>query len=394
MVRPQGSIYSHVSTTGKKTWKVEVEIGKNPDGTRRRIRRTAQTYQDAHKLKRQLLEQSKNANTDLNPNQLLGIYAHWWLREVKANKVRPATASDYEHRFRKHIQPVFGNRKLGDITARDVTGWMSQLVSDGYSVPTINGSLQVLGAIFRSAQQEGVIAHSPVAAVPRLSRRLGAPTQVQEPLSSEEGARLLEVCGDDVEGVAIATGLLLGLRRSEILGLKWKDVDLKKNTLLVARALREIPIYDQYGRGETRLELNEPKTLSSKRVVSLPGALVGRLWLLRAARVAEGNFSSEDWLVSQDGKKPTRPKTLAAMLRRRLKAAGLRHIRFHDLRHSCAVLSLAAGVRIEAVSQILGHGSIDVTKSKYAPYVAALSAEFSEAIGQHLGYVGSNDGPF
>lgn len=384
MVRPHGSIYTHTSPTGKKVWKVEVEVGKKPDGTRKRVRRTAQSLREAQKLKIELLRQVQEGSTANNPNQLVGTYAHWWLRESKALKVRPATVSDYEHRFRKHIQPVFGARKLGEVTARDVTAWLADLSARGYSVPTINGALQVLKAVFSSAQREGLISHSPLSGVSRLSKKPGAPTQVREPLSAGEAASLLEVCRDDPSGIGVAIGLVLGLRKAEVLGLRWSDIDLEARTLMVSRGVREIVVYDTRGLGHSQIEINEPKTQSSKRKLTIPDAVHWRLWSRKTELEMFGTYQSEDWVISTDGSAPMRPKTLSAALRRFLRKAGVRPIRFHDLRHTSAVLSLAAGVRIEAVSQILGHGTIDITKETYAPYVSALSAEYSEAIAIHL----------
>lgn len=384
MVRPQGSVYEHVSVSGRKTWKVEVEVGKKPDGSRRRIRRTARSLKEAHELRRELLRLADEQRVGMNPSQLFGPYAEWWVREIKSVKVRTATASDYEHRLRKHIQPVFSHRKLGEITARDVTAWMNNLSRGGYSSATVNGALQVLKAIFRFAHQEGLIAFSPVSSVPRLARRVDAPTQVREPLNADEARRLLSVCTDEPTGIGIVASLLLGLRRSEVLGLKWSDIDLERGIVRVQRGVREVSVYDAGGGGTSRIEVNEPKTASSRRQLSIPDGLLWRLKSRRIELEMFGNYEESHWVVSANGQAPMRPRPLSEALGRALRAADVRKIRFHDLRHSAATLSLAAGARIEAVSQILGHSGIEITKKTYAPYVAALSAEFSEAMGRQF----------
>lgn len=120
MARQQGSIYGQKLKSGRKVWKVKVEVGKKPDGTRIRRRRTANSLAEARTIRKDLLELAETGIQASQSQQRLDVFAMWWIREVKAWTVKPATTAGYEHRYRKHISPTLGNKKIEAITSRDV----------------------------------------------------------------------------------------------------------------------------------------------------------------------------------------------------------------------------------------------------------------------------------
>jgi len=385
MARQQGSIYPHKLKSGGKVWKVEVEVGKKPDGTRIRKRVTAHSLQEARKTLRNLLDQAETGVQATQAKQRLDVFALWWIRQVKAWTVKPATVADYEHRYRKHISPVLGSRRVESITSRDIFSWRASLKKSGYSTPTINGALQVLKAVLNAAVDEGAIHASPAVKVSKLRKPSAEHTQVKEPLSPEEARKLLAVCADDAVGTCVALGLFLGLRKGEILGLQWRDVDMGKREISVVRTLREVTVYDDLGRGRTSLVEDTTKTMSSQRRLVLPDGL-WRLLNMRSLDFVLGRSDwHEKWVVGDLEGNPLTPSALSKGFRAALELAGIRKIRFHDLRHTAAVLSVGAGARLEAVSQSLGHSRVDTTKSIYARTVQQLSTEFADTMAQILG---------
>lgn len=385
MARQQGSIYGQKLKSGRRVWKVEVEIGKKADGTRIRRRRTANSLAEARTIRKDLLELAETGIQASQSQQRLDIFAMWWIREVKAWTVKPATTADYEHRYRKHISPTLGNKKIEAITSRDVFAWRSSLKAKGYSTPTINGALQVLKAILNAAIEEGAIRTSPARKVSKLTKPMSEPTQVKAPLTPAEARKLLSACQDDAVGVGTALALVLGLRKGEVLGLKWRDFDFKAKKISVVRTLREVTTYDEAGRGHTSLEEGTPKTRASVRVLTLPD----KLWALLNRRHINFSFGRPDpaeyWITGDLEGVPLAPGALIKGFKSLSTSVGLRNIRFHDLRHTAATLSVGAGARLEAVSQSLGHTRIDTTKSIYARSVPELSREFADSMGQVLG---------
>ena len=149
----------------------------------------------------------------------------------------------------------------------------------------------------------------------------------------------------------------------------------------MARTLQEVTVYDDDGRGRTSLLEGPTKTSASVRVVKLSDPIL-RLLRHRILDFQIGKiFRENQWVVGDLDGNPLTPKVLDKGYKKLVAEAGLRPIRFHDLRHTSAHLGLIAGARLESVSQSLGHSRIDTTKRIYARSVDALGIEFSEKVG-------------
>ena len=383
MMRPQGSIFSVKNKSGHTVYKVEVSVGKRADGTRRRIRRTAKTLVEAQEIRIQLLSQKQLGELSEGRNERLDSFALWWLRTVKAQEVRPATAGDYEDRYRRVISPFLGNKRLGDIQPRDVAEWMKAL-SSTYSVATINGARRVLSMILQAAVAFDHLQRNPISAV--------RPHKALVPLDSDRGAwskseameALSAAKGNAVE-LPLTLALMLGLRRSEILGLRWDDFDFEKGTLTISRVRRDERTLNQDGTASIKTVTYPPKSASSRRRIPLSSTVMAALIGHRERQQSKGFFRQDHWVFATHTGNPIGPSRLSKVFRDFLKEKGFRRIRFHDLRHSTAHLSLEAGVRIETLSQILGHSRIDTTKSIYAPFVEAINSEFTERLDDFIG---------
>jgi len=381
MARPAGSLRKEKTRSGKTMWIAEVEIGKKPNGQRIRKRRRFNSRAEALAGQKELFAMAERGASAGTARQSLDDYTHHWLRFIKAWTIKPKTLSDYEHRYRAHISPVLGKRRLESITRSDVFKLRRAMLDSGYSTPTVNGAIQVLKAVLRDAENDGVIKQSPAKDLKKLSKPAGEKTQVKAPYTPEEATQLFAACKDDQIGTSVALAMIAGLRRGEILGLKWLDTDLDTGTISITRTLQEVTEYDELGKGRTRLIEGSTKTSASARVVKLSDPIL-RLLKHRILDFQIGRIFREDqWVVGDFDGNPLSPKLLAKGYKKLVADAGLRQIRFHDLRHTSAHLGLIAGARLESVSQSLGHRRIDTTKRIYARSVDALGVEFSEKIG-------------
>lgn len=381
-----GTIFTRTKN-GKTVWLVEITIGHHPDGRRKRIRRTAYSKAEALRLRAELLGKAHTGELAPRSKQLLDSFALWWIRTAKAPHVRPATAGDYEARYRHSISPVFGHRRITDITSRDVANWLYNLSRQGYSVTTINGARQLLSMVFDGAIQFDHIRINPVKSVPKHKPTYTTHTTVKGAWSKEEAITALHAAkGTGVE-LPVALALVLGMRRSEILGLQWADFDFEHGTLHIRRSRREARVFNADGTSHRELDTYATKNPSSARKLILGPLVTAALHAHRARQDEQGHYSPTQWVMTSTTGTPLEPRRLNYLFDRFSRQNGIRKIRFHDLRHTSAQIALSGKARIEAVSQFLGHSNIHTTKSIYAPYVEALNQEYVDAIGQQLDVV-------
>ncbi len=167
------------------------------------------------------------------------------------------------------------------------------------------------------------------------------------------------------------------LRRDELLGLRWLDIDLDRGSLRAVRSLQRV---------SGRTAVVEPKTARSRRVVGF-APFVGEVLRAHRARQAEERLASvEEWddpelVFTTESGKPLDGMNLTHRFQLLLKRAGVRRRRFHDLRHSCATVLLAQGVPARVVMEMLGHSQISVTMNTYTHVLPALQQEAAERMG-------------
>lgn len=166
----------------------------------------------------------------------------------------------------------------------------------------------------------------------------------------------------------------MGLRQGEALGLRWQDVDLGAGVLTVRHQLQRI---------DTRLTLVEPKTERSRRTLVIPPSIVERLREHAKRQLAEKLWAGSKWtetdlVFANRFGAPMQARRVIADFHSALQNAGLRRIRFHDLRHSCATLLLVQGVSPRVVMDILGHSEIAMTMDAYSHVVPELRYEAAQ----------------
>jgi integrase len=198
-----------------------------------------------------------------------------------------------------------------------------------------------------------------------------------EPLSPEEARALLEAAKGDRLEALYAVALACGLRMGEILGLRWRDVDLEQGRFAVSHALQR-----HKGAG---LVLAETKTDRSRRTIALPAPLIAMLRTHRVRQIEERLLAGSRWrdtgfMFTSGIGTPLEPRRLFRVFKTMLKRARLPDIRFHDLRHSAASLMLAQGVPLRVVMEILGHSSISLTADTYSHVMPSLIQDATEKV--------------
>jgi integrase len=200
-------------------------------------------------------------------------------------------------------------------------------------------------------------------------------------MTVEDARRLMQVIqGERLEAFYVLA-LTTGLRRGELLGLRWSDVDLNSRQLHVRRALQRVA-------GELRFV--EPKTSTSLRVVVLPKLAARHLVRHKAGQDAERLALGPAWqdyglVFASSRGTPLEPRNVNRRWDELRERAGLDWLRLHDLRHGCATFMLAAGVPPRTIMEVLGHSEIGVTMNTYTHVVAQLREDAADAIDRLLG---------
>ncbi len=175
--------------------------------------------------------------------------------------------------------------------------------------------------------------------------------------------------------VMLAMAVVTGMRRGELLALRWSNIDFDRQTLLVLHTVDYIP---KYGYVET-----EPKTAAGKRLINLPSFLLEMLKQHRVQQLKQQLKQGEDWenldLVFPDLHGGYfNPNYLLKMFKKLLIEAGLTHMHFHDLRHSSATILLSMGVNMKVIQEMLGHSDISITLGKYSHLLPSMQQEVVE----------------
>lgn len=239
---------------------------------------------------------------------------------------------------------------------------------------------------FRYAVEEGALAVSPSAAIPKTARPTLAPDRDEMVTwDADEARRFLEAVDDPLWHALFALALDSGMRRGELCGLKWDSVALDAGTVAVVRNRVQV------GR---RVVESSPKTKRSRRTVQVaPGTVdVLKRWRAtqRRARLAageawQGDTPGESGYVFADALgRPLLPDAASGALERWVAHTGVKRIRFHDLRHTSATLDLAAGTHPKVVQEKLGHASVALTLDLYSHAVAGMGADAAASRGRLL----------
>lgn len=383
-MRPSGSIFTVKTSTGKVVYKVEVSLGTRADGSRRRMRRTAYSRSEATRLRNELVAQAQKGQLAEGGSEKLDSFSYWFFHTVKVHQVRPATLGDYQDRYRHSVSPLLGNKKLRNISSRDIANWIKELSTKGASTASINGARQVLSMILKAAEEYGHIDKSPAKFVSRHKKSIGEKTSVRQPWTQIEAQEVLEKTRDHLLELPLALAMTLGMRRSEILGLQWSDFDFGQGTLTIHRVRREVRTISDSGRATVSTITYPPKSASSRRQIPMGSVVQAAVLAQRQRQQRAGTFDQVGWIFATRTGNPLSPSRLSRLFREFLKKNGIRPIRFHDVRHTAVNLALEAGVRIEVVSQMVGHSRIDTTKSIYAPVVMAINSEYTEKMDDYL----------
>ncbi len=306
-----------------------------------------------------------------------GDYLESWLSQVRG-RVRGRTYSGYAGLLRRYAIPALAEVPLKDLHPlhlQHLYGALLEHGAGGYrdrlSASTVSNLHRVLVQSLGWAERFGLLERSPAKAARPPRPRRAEPKVVDPALAG----RILEGSAGTRLELPVAFALATGMRRGEILGLRWSDLAPDLSVAHVRRSLQATG---------GALVFEEPKTKRSRRSVALPAFLHPYLERQRADQVRRMQVLGDRWTCSDlvidagDGA-PVNPDSMSSAWRFLVIRSGLPHVRFHDLRHAHATLLLCQGVHPKVVSERLGHATVGITLDIYSHVIPGMQAEAARA---------------
>jgi len=335
------------------------------------------TRKDVQDRLTHLLSDKQRGLPVVGEKQTVGDFIADWLESWVRPTVRPKTFSSYDDTARLHLIPTLGQIRLAKLTPQHIQSLLNERLRSGLSPRTVAYIRSILSIALARALKLGLVQRNVVQLVdrPNVARH-----EIQ-PLTVEQSRALLTAARDHRLGALFSVALALGLRKGEALGLRWQDVDFESGSLVISGALQRIG---------GALVRTETKNNSSRRMLRVPAAALRALREHRVKQMEERLLAGEKWqdcglVFTTTHGTPLDPRNVLRHFARVLNAAGIAHVRFHDLRHSCATLLLAQGVPARVVQDILGHSAIRVTMDVYSHVMPSMRDDAARAMDSVLG---------
>ena len=341
------------------TWEARCCVGYDP-ATGKLLRKSiyGKTQKEVREKLRQIAAEVDTGEYIEPCSQTLASWLDDWLAEYLPN-VKPHTRASYETIVRLHLKPALGNKKLCELTPVDVQKFVNRLCHTGLNPKTVKNIHGVLHRALNQVMRIGFLRVNPagVCNLPKIVKNEITPLQ-----GNEVAAFLRAIHGERFETLFF-TALFTGMRQSELLGLQWKDIDFNAGALYVRRQL-------QKEKGRAAYRFIEPKSGKPRKILPAP-AVITTLRKQRAAqnqlRLAAGPAweNVDDLVFTNPVGRHLAHMTVYKDFKRMIASIGLPNARFHDMRHTFAVLSLQAGDDIKTVQENLGHHTAAFTLDVY-----------------------------
>ena len=359
-------------------WEARVVIGYDENNLPRTKNVTAvnkdKCLEKLEKIKQEIgIVKHNNLKSDMS----FGEWIDFWYQQYAKITLKPTTQSDYESLIYKHIIPEIGTINLNELTQNDLQQFYSRLKLNGRKIRTqvygnglsdrmVRACHTLCRKSLEKAVSENLIRTNPATDCklpPKKSKEMKV-------LTREEMQRFIIQAKYDGYLELFILELSTGMRRGEILGLQWDDLDMKTGELKISRQVAIL---------NGKIHITEPKTKTSVRTIILPADIVKMLKEYKITVNSKWLFPSP---VKDD--MPRNPSAVRKILDRTLEKAGCKHIRFHDLRHTFATTALANGMDIKTLSAIIGHNSAETTLNIYTHITDEMQRTAADKIEQGI----------
>lgn len=359
------------------TWSYRIDAGLDDRG-RRRQREVGGfgTKKAAQTALNEALADTQRGNYSPPSRTTVREFLDEW-HEGARHELALTAWTNYGQIIRRNINPYLGSKRLTDLSPLDIKRWHGKLLTDGRQdgQPLAVASVKLAHRILRRALADAVrwnlIVSNPAAA----TRVPKGETKELTVWSAEEAKRFLDAIVEERLVGLWTLALHTGLRRGELAGLRWRDVDLDAGTLTVAQ---------QRTTANYTVVITTPKAKSQRQLLLAPAtiaALRGHLKRQRQERMALGpDWTDSGYVFVDEAGVEIHPQRFTKLFDEVLKRTGAPKIRLHDLRHTMASLALEVGVHPKVVQEQLGHSAIAVTLDTYSHVPQAVRRDSADKI--------------
>ena len=375
--RPQGDGTIRKRPDGR--WEGRIIIGHKRDGTPMYKSVFGKTQKATLKMLHQMIDTYRDVDLTEDSRMTLGKWLDKWLDEYMIFTVRESTLDGYRCMTNNQVKRFIGDKQLSSLTTADIQKFYNKIKKQGRVKPNRDGSYELADSMVRgihmmlhealdTAVKERLIAKNPTNGT-TIPKNNYAEKQI---LGDEQLTRFLEeIKGEEYWYDFFYLEVMTGLRRGEICGLKWSDIDFGANKLRVQRS-----VSSKKGGG---VNIGETKTNTGTRNIIMPPSVIDVLKKRKQTAITEWVFPA-----FLNPEQPIHPEAAYRKLKVILKHAGLPQIRFHDLRHTFATHAMKGGVDAKTLSGILGHTNASFTLDTYTHVTSDMQKNASVVVGNMM----------
>ncbi len=346
------------------TWTFVVDLAGGAGGRRQVRRRGFPNRREAQAALTQLLASVQQGSFVKRDRLTVGAYLSQWMENLPSSGRSPSTISSYRHNLRLHVIPYVGGLALQDLGPLDLdrlyqhltTGGRRTAGSPGLSMRTVRYVHTILSVALSDAVSKDLLVRNPAKVATPPSAKSARPPEVAW-WRPEELAAFLGVTATHEMGLIFRLAAVTGMRRGELLGFRWDDLNLNRSILNVRR---------QVASTDYQVRFDEPKSERGRRTIDLDPATVAALAAVRLDRLERGaRVAREDPVFLREDGSAWHPETVSRTFDRLVVRVGLPRIRFHGLRHTHVAHLISANVDALTISRRLGHASVAFTLDRY-----------------------------
>jgi integrase len=375
-----GENMAAISKRSDGRWQAIVDLP--PDiktGKRRRKWLYADTRPEVKRAANQLEERVASGNF-VDPSKVtVEGYLLQWLEDYCAH-LENTTVNGYKRYIKKHVKPFLGDIKIQALKPIDIQRFYNDEFEKKYSGTTILQIHRILNKAFKDALKNDLIERNPMEKVDAPSLGDFKPTIY----NNKQFNNLMDTIAGTSDEMPVLLAGILGLRRGEVFGLRWADINLKQGTISIRKSL--VPVAGE-------LELKNPKTKKSIRDISIPDDLIPILKKHRKTSMKilsqvnqdnSSNWQGNSFVCCKPNGEMINPGSYSRQFKELLSNHNLPHIRFHDLRHFNATMMLKYGIDVKVAAERLGHSTPNITQITYQHVLKDIDVEAANKLNKIL----------